>query len=333
MAEPGSRITDAERGIDERGLDRANIRIVEPPRIFASGPLRAADFAAQQAADAAEEEAKEAWKSEHPTWPFNASLRRQSGFIFSEEEITAEVMDYLGYVPGPVGLAATIISIAAAIKKAIESRDIGSMNHVTWSLVESIAVQVTLAVAKKKISIARARRMIAAILKKTGLDNAIAEEAARIVFEIHIIAGKEFKRLMQSKAFRALSASKKGTKWDEKVGALLELFNKEQAGKKSGFHFTFAMKHQENQLALGSGKYHDGPNVDLILHYNNTEVAYIDLKLSTKAVSPFRTQTFMLVEKSVDNDQLVIYMTPEQIVILPGIAGGVPVPVKLLRMG
>jgi len=332
MADPASRFTDAERGIDEKGLDTHALRIVEPPRIFSGEPISAATTGEFQAA-AAEEAAKEAWKSDHPTWPFNAALRRQSGFIFSEEEIQAEVMDYLGYIPGPIGLAATVINIVATIKRAIESRNVGALSTVTWSLVEQIAVEVMLAVAKRKLSIAQARKMLATIFKKTGLDEAIADEAARIVFQIHILAGKEFKRLMQSKAFRALSASQKGTKWDEKVVALLELFNQEQALKKSGFRFTFGARHQENQLALASGKYSDGPNVDLILHYNNTEIMRIDMKLSTKAVSPFRTQTYMLVEGAIDHDIPTIFMTPEQIVLLPGVGGGMVVPVKLLRMG
>ncbi len=344
---------EEERGTASRGTQNRSGRIVQRrysltqdpwsypavPSISASRgvPISAAEeIAVARETRDLEEERKKEFKEENPRWAWSPSVQSQAnrqGIYFTDAEIREEVGGYFGYVPGTIGVAATLIALAASLKRALEVGDTGAMTTVGWSVVEQIAAQVMVAVVEKKLKVAEARALLEKLFAETGLDAAIAKQAARILVDVQRVAASEFRRLMKTEKFRALSASKRGTGWGERVAALLDGFNKTQKGKETGFYFTFGDRHRENLLALGSGEHHEGPNVDLVLHYNMTVVMRIDLKLSTNAVSPDRTQTFMLIKDALELDLPTIYMTPDRIVILPTIESGVVIPIGLLRNG
>ena len=340
---------EEERGTARRGTENRSGRIVQrryslpqDPWLYPEATSISANHgvpisAAEEMAFAREiRDLEEEFKEENPRWAWSPSVQSQAkrqGIYFTDAEIREEVGGYLGYVPGTIGVTATVIALVASLKSALEADDTGAMTAVGRSLVEQIAAQVMVAVVQKKLKVAEARALAAKLLAETGLDAALATKAARILGDVQRVAASEFRRLMKTKKFRALSASKRGTVWGERVAALLDGFNEAQKGNKTGFYFTFGDRHRENLLALGSGKHHDGPDVDLVLHYNMKVVMRIDLKLSTNAVSPGRTQTFMLIKDALELDLPTIYMTPHRIVFLPTIESGVVIPIGLLRNG
>jgi hypothetical protein len=276
-----------------------------------------------------EEAKKEAWKAENSTWPLNAGLRFQSGFIFSEAEIKAGLFDIIGYVPGPVGLIATLFSLISRVEAAMASGD--PMEDMPWELVAQIVAQILTAVAAKKLKLSEARTLLAKAFEKFGVKRAIAQRAARLVLRIQTIANQEIQKLAKQKGWKTLSAFTQGTKWHEAVIAQLKQLSAKQSGKQARFWFSFDDSF-DNNLALGSGAYHDGPNVDIILHYRKRPLARIELKMSIGAIYPDKTQTFILVMDSLSMDVLHIYLTPQKMVLLPDIEGGFPVPIELLSL-
>jgi len=334
MAADGARFSDAERGISERGTAPTQpLRLSQPPSISALPPGRLPSPAAQLAAfdeiQQLDDAAKEAWKADNPTWPLNAGLRFRSGFIFSDEEIRAGFLDIMGYMPGPMGLVATLLSLLPRVQAAMASGD--PMEDMPWELVAQIVAQVLVAVAAKKLKLSEARALLTEAFKKFGVTQAVAQRAARLVLRIQTTANREIQKLAKQKGWKTLSSFTQGTKWHDAVIVQLKRISAEQARNKTGFWFTFD-KHADNLLSLGSGAHHEGSTVDIMLHYGQKRLARIELKMSLGAISPHRTQTFMLVHDSLSIEMLHIYLTPTRMVLLPDVDGGVPVPIELLSL-
>jgi hypothetical protein len=327
-----SRFSDAERGIDERGTGATPMsNLSRPPTI---GPLPPGhrydprdELELYNEARRLDDEAKEKWKAENLGWPLNAGLRFRSGFTFSEEEIRAGALEMAGYFPGPAGLVATLMSTIPTAEKAMATGD--PMEDMPWELVAQIVAQVMVAVAAKKLKASEARALIAKSFEKFGLTRAIAQRASRLVVRVQNAANAQMQSLAKQKGFKSMSASAQGKVWHEAVMTALRTINSEQSRKKTGFWFSFDDS-ANNQLAIGSGVSHAGPNVDIALNYRRQQLARIELKLSTQAISEGRTQSFMLVHDSLSINVLHLYMTPTRMVLLPDIDGGIPVPIELL---
>ena len=318
--------SDAERGIDDRGTDSVDSHptLVDfPPTI---GPLAPEnqitpkmemDF--YREAQQANKNEKNKWKSDNPTWPFSASLRNESDFIFSDEEIRLGALTWLEWFPGLGGLFVTLMTLIEKLRKALSSSNQNDDDD-TWLIVAQVTAMITLETATRKIKVREAKNLLLVIFKELGLDDKIGRLAAKQLIWVQKVVRSKFDELSKQAEFIKMSASAKGIKWDKEVKKILVSEGK-RLGKNNRNSFWFSF---EPPLALGSGKHHPGPNIDIVFKYRKKELFWIDLKLSESAVRPNRSQTFMMVYRSTSLDGLYLYMTPRHFVILPGVAGGVP---------
>jgi hypothetical protein len=319
--------SDEERGISDRGLGSAPLppgfkAYDEMPQIGVlrgGGPSNAEILEA----GAAVEEVKEAWKADHPTWPFDLPLRNSSGFFFSEEEIKAGMFDWFGFVPGPIGLVATVMSLVNLVRQYATAGT--QSNAPMWDIVAQIVVQIATAVLAKKLKAKEGKALLRAAFKRLGLDEIVASKTLALVKNIQEVANREFRRLVKTAPFRALSKSDQGTEWHAAVTAELKKLNAQDL-KGTGFRMLF-----EEKLALGSGKHHPGPDIDVVLLYKRHRIARIEMKISLKAISPTRTQTYMIVNDALSLDLVELYMTPTALVLMPDMDNGYPILLDLRR--
>jgi hypothetical protein len=258
---------------------------------------------------------KEAWEADHPTWPLDANLRRQSGFVFSEEEISEGMEDVVGLVLGFAGFAANLLGAVARLRASMASGE--EFNPMDPVIIEQIVGMIIAAVASKKIGLKKAKKLLKEALSKVGVDSKIAKAAAK---KIQDVANAQFKKLIKQKGFKKLDAFQKGTALDKAVkGELLEM---ERQLLKDGSPFSI---HFEEPLSLGSGKSHPGSNVDVVLAYKMTAIVRMELKMSFRAIDPDRSQTRMLVHDALAPtlDMLTIFFTPTKLYVLPSIDNGI----------
>jgi hypothetical protein len=324
--------SDEERGLDDRGLlapPTAKGRIIpyEEMRQYrappAARPSILDDLAAWRFGQAAEEQAKEAWKAENPNWAFDAGLRTSSGFVFSEDEIRAGLLDWFGFIPGPAAIVAQIMSIAGEAKQAMAASG-DPFDDMPWELVAQIATQIVTAVVARKLKAAQAKALVKKAFEKLGLDKLVADKAAALLIRIQKVANQELKKLAKAKGFKTLDQFAKGRAWHEAVFEELKKIEDKQRSKRTGFWFSF-----EEPVALGSGERHEGPNIDITLYHKQRRLARIELKMSLGTYLADKTQTFMMVHDSLAMETLHLYMTPEKFVLLPDLDGGYPIAIKL----
>jgi hypothetical protein len=274
-------------------------------------------------AQKAEDGAKAQWKDDNLLWAFDKHLRDNSPYFFSEAEITDGQFEWLSLIPGTFGVLATVVDLAGRLKRAaIDGTD---DNPFTWDLVGQIVAQILFAAAAKKLPASKVKGMVAAALKKLGIDGYISRKAAALIVRIQRIADQRFTKLMSSPEFKKLRATDKGTEWHKAVFAELRKIEQEEFKRAGGFHLAF-----EEPLALGSGEHHPGPNVDVTIYYEKTRLIRIELKLSLDALRDDKTQTFILTHDSLTSDVLHVVMTPVTMVLLPDFDNGLPLRLSLL---
>lgn len=316
-------INQEERSLDSRGTEPLPVQSYPTISATPASVDPTQELQAWQEGHENIQAAKEAWKDENPTWPLNEALRNSSGFVFSVEEIKKGLLDLAGWIP-PITLYVEIIQIIKALEPLIDGALSGGPNEVAvaansdsaWEAVDIVLSMILSAVLEKKLKLGKAKELIAEAFQKTGLSQKISRLAAKEVLKIQQVVAREYERLLKQKGFSLQEAWRRGIRLDQEVKEVLVKEHARHRKSRSGFWFAF-----EQPMALRTGRYHPGPNIDVILGYNKRDIARIDLKLSLDALSPTRSQTLMMVNDAQILKVLVMYITPETIVILPDDVG------------